>query len=1821
MPDPHLRYPGQRSAPQVLVAGRRYYIEALSVDTTNSDFLDVGVVLPTGEALLPMPVRGFLSLPSPLVPDTTASGRNQGSPNRRVLEEDPGLLAFYRDFDLFRGYDVGEAMVQAAIAEDFNQSVFSVQKQFIAALEFKPHRDGELLPYPEFEIRMRGGLLPSTRRSTVDIGAFYGSYTWYRYYYSGFTFLQDLVANALQPEPPARGSVGGIEAGYSTATLVNKLPTPYYMSDMFVLVLRHVMPVFMVLAWICTVVLSVSMIVDDRESKVDEALLLMGLQPWIGVLAHNISLWAFMLAPCVALTLELKLGAVFAASDPVVIFMLLFVYAAASIAFAIAFAGLFGSAKTAATATGIVYICMFLPFGVIQSQADAMSAGTKFFLCLSPPTAFGVAIGYVAGHEQAGHGLQWSNLRLGLGSCDNFSAGQCLAALLVDVLLFNVLALLPRYADVLTARWWRWPSGAAGRGRFNEAEGIVLDRVNKTFVSRGWSLRRREASVLHRLSLQIEPGSITALLGLNGVGKSTTIGLLTGIGRPSSGSVTVMGVDAYTDRQRIRAATGYCSQHNVCIPSLTGREHARLAGRVRGIDAGQLDLQLADLAGAVSLSQVDLDRWASTYSGGMLRKLNLILAFIGNPRFIILDEPCAGMDPNARKDTWQFLRQHGEGKTILLSTHHMDEADGLADRVAILTAGDGGAVLKCEGTPSELRSRVAFKYSLQVFAVDDRLFDDLVRLLRTADPAARLKERGPKSLSMLLHPGWLHGRAAVLDRLDELRGTGGISGYEIHSISLQDTFLHLAMSDDWLPKQPPRGQGTAADPRVVDGSGGRGARPTEVWLGLGGTTADDLAEDDSAELLSFADGTPEPPAVAAGHATSTGTAAWMTLPPGCKTVLRKRWLIFRRDPHAPLSQLVLPLVLVVVALLVQLNLGPESAELPLPLDPTLYEDTCVDSQNEIPYRCTVDDQATCAEFGMDIEAGLWRSQFVNVTASFSPSCARWGTTMTSYALCTGAVRDNRHGATGLLKERGGPLDRLNVLRLQRWLARGYANQPPAGGGHATAWFDSTDAHSLPAFLAMAGNAGFAAANGTRVRTVSFPLQKNAVQLLVDHRAQPIGQAVALFLAIASTFAPASNAAFYVRERVSFFKHLQLAAGLARILYWAANLLWDLAVYGVTLAMIAVAIAVADVPVLSGGNRTAVVMLLVAHCWAVTPAAAVLSHLFRSPTNAYVAMLVFTTFSTAICVFAEFLLVLLHTVDGNLDSSAAEQIQGLTLVLPGYCLADGIVRLADEHYAALFAMQEAQANGGSAGPRPDGTAWDVAGANIFTLFVQGAVCWALILTADVLWQILRRAVLQAPQVSDKLRSGLSIQAVDGRLAAGGERDAGFGVADETARIEASLASISTDAETDGEAEADTEHTVLVVGLCKSFWSLRTLWQRHVRGVPAQRAVRGITFGVQARSCFGLLGANGAGKTTTFRCITGDEGRFDGDVRIVGRDVKVDPAQTRTLCGYCPQFGGLCDFLTVTETLQLFAELLQQHRGLDVRHTIASRIEAMQLAGHAGTRVGECSHGIRRKLSVAVAMLGDPAVLFLDEPTAGMDPAGRHFMWAQINAAKVRGTSIMLTSHSMDECERLCDRVGILVAGRFRCIGAPHALREQFGRGFTLRQRLADPGGPDVEGALRAAMAAVLPGATCGVTRSGWLHAVVPIERVACAGSGAPRSEIDARTLVEGGTAVTFRRVIHAAEVLERRGLTSGFDIAATSLDEVFCNFVSTETDDAAATAAAEDPGAPSDATGQVARFDGGSSEMLEMEVRSHGVAGHASDRGRETDFVPLLSSGL
>ncbi len=225
-----------------------------------------------------------------------------------------------------------------------------------------------------------------------------------------------------------------------------------------------------------------------------------------------------------------------------------------------------------------------------------------------------------------------------------------------------------------------------------------------------------------------------------------------------------------------------------------------------------------------------------------------------------------------------------------------------------------------------------------------------------------------------------------------------------------------------------------------------------------------------------------------------------------------------------------------------------------------------------------------------------------------------------------------------------------------------------------------------------------------------------------------------------------------------------------------------------------------------------------------------------------------------------------------------------------------------------------------------------------------------------------------------------------------------------------------------------------------------------------AVDHITFGVHKEECFGLLGVNGAGKTTTFSMLTGDLMLSDGNAFIGNFNLRTDLKPFQKQIGYCPQFDALLDKLTGEEMLYLFARL----RGVPpnmIQNEVQTLIQMVDLQNHANKRTETYSGGNRRKLSLALAIIGTPPVIFLDEPTAGVDPAARRKIWSTLVYIQEKyHSAIVLTSHSMEECEALCSRIAIMVNGKFKCLGPIQHLRTKFGQGFTivikLRRELND-----------------------------------------------------------------------------------------------------------------------------------------------------------------------
>src|SRR6266852_4776823 len=214
-----------------------------------------------------------------------------------------------------------------------------------------------------------------------------------------------------------------------------------------------------------------------------------------------------------------------------------------------------------------------------------------------------------------------------------------------------------------------------------------------------------------------------------------------------------------------------------------------------------------------------------------------------------------------------------------------------------------------------------------------------------------------------------------------------------------------------------------------------------------------------------------------------------------------------------------------------------------------------------------------------------------------------------------------------------------------------------------------------------------------------------------------------------------------------------------------------------------------------------------------------------------------------------------------------------------------------------------------------------------------------------------------------------------------------------------------------------------------------------------AVCGLNLEIETGECFGLLGPNGAGKTTTIEILEGLLEPTSGQVMILGHNWQTNPRELRQWLGISLQETRLSEKLTVRETIELFSSFYREPRS---PHEV---LEEMQLAEKADAWVGKLSGGQRQRLAVTTALVGNPKILFLDEPTTGLDPQSRRQLWDIIRAFQRNSGTVLLTTHYMDEAERLCDRLAIIDHGQVIAEGTPADLIERLGGHHVVEFSLA------------------------------------------------------------------------------------------------------------------------------------------------------------------------
>ncbi len=278
------------------------------------------------------------------------------------------------------------------------------------------------------------------------------------------------------------------------------------------------------------------------------------------------------------------------------------------------------------------------------------------------------------------------------------------------------------------------------------------------------------------LDLSVSSGELFSLLGPNGAGKTTTIKMLCCLLRPTGGTASIMGHDIGTDSTAVKQLIGVSPQETAVAPNLSAWENLELMAGLHGIDKRRARQRAADLLDVTGLANRAKDK-AKQYSGGMQRRLSIAMALVSAPEVVFLDEPTIGLDPQARRRMWEYIAGLKGNTTIVLTTHYLEEADALADRIAVVDAG----ALVALGTPTELKDRVAGTPVMVVEAPN--VNPEALAALQRIYPTARAIDEGIEIEAE---------HVSVYDIGDCLRPFGvEIRGTATRQVSLDDVFLEL----------------------------------------------------------------------------------------------------------------------------------------------------------------------------------------------------------------------------------------------------------------------------------------------------------------------------------------------------------------------------------------------------------------------------------------------------------------------------------------------------------------------------------------------------------------------------------------------------------------------------------------------------------------------------------------------------------------------------------------------------------------------------------------------------------------------------------------------------------------------------------------------------------------------------------------------------------------------------------------------------------------------------------------------------------------------
>jgi ABC-type multidrug transport system ATPase subunit len=1221
-----------------------------------------------------------------------------------------------------------------------------------------------------------------------------------------------------------------------------------------------------------------------------------------------------------------------------------------------------------------------------------------------------------------------------------------------------LFCLSPAYWQCMCHRQKRASEGARSSSPTTVA--VSVQNLVKEYTSRSCclcccSFASKNVKAVDNLSMDFEVGKITALLGHNGAGKSTLIGVLTGLFPSTSGHVTLFGknVSDAEEMASIHAISGVCPQHDILWNNLTAFEHGVLFATIKGVAPENVDDEVRQRLSFVGLLEQAAVQKVGTFSGGMKRRLSVALATIGDPKFLVLDEPTTGMDPVNRRAVWSLILKLRKSRCIIVTTHHMAEADCLGDVCGVMAFGK----LLAAADPLKLKNTHGSGYTLSIVLASEELpIQALADSLISIVSKVKLSEREGRAVKFLVPQDKVSAVPELLRVIEKAHASGIVREWGVSDSTLESAFLNLT-------KESGFDYGDDESEALNMATHG-GEEKTSRTFGGGSSSSDSITSTRRKRIHNLKlTATPRRDAFLA--------------------VLKKNFKLQSRQRCSNVCQILTPVLMMMLLWLLQaviISQVPNQSQsvtlpaIPYPLNsPGLA--SILDSRNDQ----SSSHGAHCLEFFWTTSNSLNETVYEDLLGKLADA--------SSQRNCS--LGKHHHNVTIVPFFEGKPswdgiqADILDGMEMLQDASVNELNnifsslnfRTPDGAVEFLA-VDKKDPPRVRFRFSIndAGVALYHRPNGfTRLASRYANLYDGDVSLLIsqgkmamyalvaegsmDYVSSPrvtssvllsglfddlglheqasnflettLGLKIAIsmpevksesILAIVEIFgsflypmALTLQLPVYsfliVLEKETRFRELSKIMGQKSSTYWASTLVFNLSIYAVVAACFWGAGAFLKLRFFVQTSGSLLFCFLLLWGLALSAMSMLISAFVSSSRVSTVVGWVVVLFGNGIA------LILSDGIYGDIPQlSVSSRLPTFLLLNPQFAMVRGIYLMNWRCSAKLhcYKIEEFSAD-------------DELATCMFFMLFDFVVYFALALYLDEVlpsqWGVPKHPCWcikssEAKKSSSELTVSCPTEPLTGE---------DLDVFAERRRVKEFV-------------RLNRSPPVLVSNICKNFYS----------GGRVKKAVANLSLAVEKGSVLGLLGENGAGKTTFMSVLIGLLTPSDGGALIAGENIRTDIDDARLQTGFCPQHDVLLGEMSAREHLVFFAQMKGVAR-CQIQQHVDDALRDVGLLQFQHRPSGQLSGGMKRRLQIAVSLIGQSSVVFLDEPTTGLDPSSRRAIWAIIRRVRQQADrAILISTHLMDEAEYLSSRIAIMSHGRLRCLAGQQRLKTLYGNGYKI-----------------------------------------------------------------------------------------------------------------------------------------------------------------------------